>query len=383
MFAMLLWGTLFATVTDGLCSVGDREACGPGRFCAATFDLATEACPAEGVCQPLPASPTLPLALPVPAGATVTCVHGVLRDRGDTHSTCSEDRRFAVDVASLAFDPPNLVLASADGVAHAWGDCASTDLNHAPPDRTCNRGLGNVVQIQHEGGVFTQYAHLSAIFVSPREPVRRGQPIGVEGNSGAAGAKHIHFSLHRGDASRLDPAPSLPIRRLRARGKVIDTLALGCGRGGYGPRDAEVLTSDNRRLRSEPRIGFRPPARLAIESAVGKIFEPSTRPGAINVLRATRGEVLADYWLAVALELDGRTEEARGLFLAQTKTTMGPAWVRRWSWLRLADMDVAAGRPADARRALASAHSVAAPPDTDFLRFADWVRREIERLDRR
>jgi len=241
------------------------------------------------------------------------------------------------------------------------------------------------MRVQHAGGLFTQYAHLSAIVIVPHQAVKRGDPLGIEGNTGSAGARHLHFSLHAGDASRLEPAPSLPIRRLRAAGgKILDTLALHCGElsadGGLASRIAYVsATKVNAR---PPQVGFQPPARLALEVAAGAIFDPATRPRAEVILRAST-EPLARYWLAVALELDGDREAARGAFLSLASGRLGPEWIRRWSWLRLADIAAALGQGPDARRALETATRDAPTVDLEFGRYADRVRRDVEALSTR
>jgi hypothetical protein len=368
------------------CLVGGPKVCPTGQYCGADFNMADATCPVAGKCRPLPSEGgDVTLALPVPSGARVFCTQGVLQPDGSTHASCSDDRRFALDLASSAFEPPLLVLASADGVAYGWGDCRSTDLNHDPPDATCNLGLGNVVRVQHPKGLYTQYAHLSSILIEPGQPVKRGEPIGVEGNSGAAGSKHIHFSLHAGDASRLAPTPSLPMRRLRLRGgRLVDSLSMRCNEATAdgGPAPAIAYVSDNVPLSRPPRIGFAPPQRYMLESAAGKIFDPATRGPAVAELRRHPDEPLAAYWLAVALELDGNRDAALPLFRSLADSLAGPAWVRRWSSLRIADMEVAGGRTVEARRALARALEGVPLYDIDFRRFADYVRRELEWLER-
>jgi hypothetical protein len=87
----------------------------------------------------------------------------------------------------------------------------------------------------------------------------------------------------------------------------------------------------------------------------------------------------------VALELDGNRSGASALFTSLGQSFVGPAWIRRWSWLRLADIAVAQSRPADARRALTrvqQGESGAPLNDVDFQRFADYVRRAVEWLER-
>jgi hypothetical protein len=366
--------------------VGGSGSCAANQYCGADFNMADATCPVAGRCRPLPTQGAdMALALPVPSGARVFCTQGVLQPNGSTHAACSDDRRFALDLASSAFEPPLLVLASADGVAYGWGDCRSTDLNHDPPDATCNLGLGNVVRVQHAKGLYTQYAHLSAVLIEPGQRVKRGDPIGIEGNSGAAGSKHIHFSLHVGDASRLAPTPSLPMRRLRVKGgRLIDSLGMRCNEATAdgGPAPSIAYVSDNVAIPRAPRIGFTPPQRYFLESAAGKIFDPATRGRAVAELRRHPDEPLAVYWLAVALQLDGDRDGAGSLFEPLAGSPAGPEWLRRWSSLRIADLQVAASKPAEARRALARSLDGAPFYDIDFLRFADYVRRELEWLER-
>jgi hypothetical protein len=374
-----------ATATEE-CVVGDARGCPSGRYCGADFNMADATCPVAGRCRPLPTQGgDLTLPLPVPSGARVFCTQGVLQPNGSTHASCSDDRRFAIDLASSAFEAPLLVHASADGVAYGWGDCRSTDLNHDPPDATCNLGLGNVVRIQHPRRLYTQYAHLSAILIEPGQRVKRGDPVGVEGNSGAAGSKHIHFSFHVGDASLLAPTPSLPMRRLRVKGgHLVDSLDMRCNEAAAdgGPAPSIAYVSDNVATHRPPRIGFQPPQRYFLESAAGKIFDPATRGRAIEELRRHPDESLAVYWLAVALELDGDRAGAQPLFESLAGSPVGPEWVRRWSRLRMADLEVAASKPANARRDLARALAGAPFYDIDFLRFADYVRRALDWLER-
>lgn len=57
------------------------------------------------------------------------------------------------------------------------------------------RGYGNVIQIIHDDGMETRYAHLSEIFVHNRQFVYRGQPIGRSGNTGGSTGPHLHFEI--------------------------------------------------------------------------------------------------------------------------------------------------------------------------------------------
>lgn len=59
---------------------------------------------------------------------------------------------------------------------------------------------GNVVIIQHPAlfdgrDLFTLYAHLSAMFVQPGDPIDQGEMIGEVGATGAADGAHLHFEV--------------------------------------------------------------------------------------------------------------------------------------------------------------------------------------------
>ncbi|MBP6930171.1 LysM peptidoglycan-binding domain-containing M23 family metallopeptidase [Patescibacteria group bacterium] len=61
-----------------------------------------------------------------------------------------------------------------------------------------NGGYGNIVTIDHGGGVRTRYAHLDSIAVSAGQSVSAGQYIGACGNTGrvisfGGGGYHLHF----------------------------------------------------------------------------------------------------------------------------------------------------------------------------------------------
>ena len=81
------------------------------------------------------------------------------------------------------------VAAAADGriiVAGYEGDC------------------GNMVAIDHHGGLSTLYCHLSQIFVSVGQDVQRGQAIGAAGATGDATGPHVHFQVMQ-DGHPVDP----------------------------------------------------------------------------------------------------------------------------------------------------------------------------------
>ena len=70
-------------------------------------------------------------------------------------------------------------------------------------------GYGNYVIIVHAGGIATLYGHLSVAAVKAGDRVAQGQPIGIEGSTGASTGPHLHFEV-RVDNQPVDPMPFLP-----------------------------------------------------------------------------------------------------------------------------------------------------------------------------
>ncbi len=58
-------------------------------------------------------------------------------------------------------------------------------------------GYGNVIVIDHGYGYKTLYAHLSKKLVKPGERVKRGQVIGLLGNTGPSTGPHLHYEVIR------------------------------------------------------------------------------------------------------------------------------------------------------------------------------------------
>ena len=75
--------------------------------------------------------------------------------------------------------------------------------------RIDKEGYGNYVEIYHENGLMTLYAHLSRVYIKPGiNKVYQGQIIGLVGSTGNAKYKgiaaHLHFEVKRNGES-IDP----------------------------------------------------------------------------------------------------------------------------------------------------------------------------------
>ena len=58
-----------------------------------------------------------------------------------------------------------------------------------------NRGYGNEILVNHGFGYMTRYAHLSAFKVKKGQYVKRGQVIGLVGDTGKSTAPHLHYEV--------------------------------------------------------------------------------------------------------------------------------------------------------------------------------------------
>lgn len=76
-------------------------------------------------------------------------------------------------------------------------------------DGTWNYGFGNYCVIDHGDGTQTLYAHSDGLKVSKGQVVRKGQEIGIIGNTGNSTGPHLHFEVRvknaDGTVSRVNP----------------------------------------------------------------------------------------------------------------------------------------------------------------------------------
>lgn len=70
------------------------------------------------------------------------------------------------------------------------------------------QGYGNLVEIDHGGGVHTRYGHLSSILVERGEHVEQGATVGLVGSTGHSTGNHLHFEV-RLDGQPVDPLGAL------------------------------------------------------------------------------------------------------------------------------------------------------------------------------
>lgn len=71
------------------------------------------------------------------------------------------------------------------------------------------RGYGNLLIVEHEGSLYSLYAHLNEIVVKPDQKVEAGELVGHVGDTGSFEGAKLHFEL-RQDKEILDPEKYLP-----------------------------------------------------------------------------------------------------------------------------------------------------------------------------
>jgi murein DD-endopeptidase MepM/ murein hydrolase activator NlpD len=89
-----------------------------------------------------------------------------------------------------------------------WGESVGASLGGMVQYVGWYHGYGNVVIVNHGGGVATHYAHLSSFDVQVGQRVERGQIVGRAGSTGRATSPHLHYEL------RIDGSPVNPFQPL-------------------------------------------------------------------------------------------------------------------------------------------------------------------------
>jgi hypothetical protein len=95
------------------------------------------------------------------------------------------------------------VSSSFDGVVSRVSFPTKTD-----PESTKNAGIYIVVQSNDpEVGMSSRYLHLSESFVTPGQSVKKGEVIGLSGNTGRSTGAHLHFEMIPDGEEAIDPKP--------------------------------------------------------------------------------------------------------------------------------------------------------------------------------
>ena len=130
-----------------------------------------------------------------------------------------------------------------------YSNCYGTvvEVQRNQPHEPGSRKWGNYVLVKHINGMYSRYCHLqNNIPVNVGDIVDSSTCIGIEGDSGDAEFRHLHFEVATADSStnRIDPTPYLTEEISPSEEKTIDELANEVIQGlwGNGEERYERLT---------------------------------------------------------------------------------------------------------------------------------------------
>lgn len=125
----------------------------------------------------------------------------------------------------LVGEESKTLLAPCDGTV-----AVSTMLDRAT-DPTDTWQWGNYVRIDRANGMRVYLCHMAERLVSAGQTVKRGDRIGIEGNTGYSFGNHCHLEVRVGGAA-VDPTPYLGIQN--AAGLIVQNAASSSGVPGDG-----------------------------------------------------------------------------------------------------------------------------------------------------
>ena len=153
--------------------------------------------------------------LPTPPGERWKVIQGYACG---THNSWD---RYALDLVNL--DGPTYgapIRAAADGRVFVWEAQSGTLI------------------LDHGGGFYTQYTHLSATLVGLDVTVKRGEVIGKAGDRGAHGTPHLHFHAFTADGAWANNRKTVPLSF--AEGYELGEI------GGCSQHQGQVLTAGSK-----------------------------------------------------------------------------------------------------------------------------------------
>jgi hypothetical protein len=327
--------------------------------------------------------------MPFPAGTVVLCQQGNLSPPGRTHF--KENNRYALDLSNASIPSLPVIAAAPGRVGYVY---AGSD----PADSHAGLGYGNHVKVDHGGSYFTMYAHLDTVTVKEGDILDSAAPIGTVGFTGAAGNRHLHFSLHQGMPVEMGVRESIPM-------DALVTAEAGDGSGframsSVDLRDGQVVLWDGKLYGSENRPGTNPisaaaPPELAAQldsgmralqtiltdrrmlDTISREWSWRTEPGWAQaniapILERTPRHAVGRYWLATAVHgAQGRRAEAEAIYLdllaSGTPEPTWETWLVSWCENRLGAIALQRGLVDEARsRFLQAARRAVGEPERAF-----------------
>jgi len=160
---------------------------------------------------------------------------------------------FSTERITNPYDPPyhngiDLGWRTDEEMNKVYSNCYGEviEVQRDQPHEPSSRKWGNYVLVRHTNGMHSRYCHLqNNIPVNVGDIVTDGTVIGVEGDSGDAEFRHLHFEVSDSSLNRIDPTPYLTEEISPSESKTLDELAIEVIQGlwGNGEERYERLTS--------------------------------------------------------------------------------------------------------------------------------------------
>ena len=134
----------------------------------------------------------------------------VLRERGYTPSVWPVDGTLEGGFGGRRnpFGGPGYEFHSGQDIEAPWGAPVISGASGKVTFVGWQNGYGQLVIVDHGGGLTTRYGHLSHIDVEMNQVVLRGQLLGKVGSTGRSTGPHLHYEVRINDEA-VDPLPYL------------------------------------------------------------------------------------------------------------------------------------------------------------------------------
>src|SRR6266496_3293464 len=141
---------------------------------------------------------------------TMSAYEAVLRERGYTPSIWPVDGKLESSFGGRRnpFGGSGYEFHSGQDIEAAWGAPVIAGASGKITFVGWQNGYGQLVVIDHGGGLTTRYGHLSHIDVSLDDTVARGQFIARVGSTGRSTGPHLHYEV------RINDEPVNPLQYL-------------------------------------------------------------------------------------------------------------------------------------------------------------------------
>lgn len=127
----------------------------------------------------------------------------VLKNGTYTVTQAYSSSHLGIDIVSGSYSA-DYIIAHSDGTV-MWSQTGQSNAQGS----TGNTSYGNCLKILHSNGYRTLYAHLSVVYFSTGDTVKKGDVIGYMGNTGNSYGTHLHFEVRNTSDSRINPTSYL------------------------------------------------------------------------------------------------------------------------------------------------------------------------------